>query len=165
MFPPCTLRTGGWGLLLKTQWKQNGLASRENVSGFRKRQLSPPAPAACGPGRAPGCQGPGGLRVPHPLEKAYGYFEQVACNRHSTCCHSQGYGHQVPFVFQIQNRDLESWQEPGVCFVLFLYFTGNHGTESSMVCASQDWNSVFPIPALVCSLPSGASPVPAVARG
>lgn len=109
--------------------------------------------------------GPRGPRVPHPLEKAYGYFEQVACNRHSTCCHSQGYGHQVPFVFQIQNRDLESWQEPGVCFVLFLYFTGNHGTESSMVCASQDWNSVFPIPALVCSLPSGASPVPAVARG
>lgn len=44
IFPLHTLRTEGWGLLLKSQWRQNGLVRLEKVSGFSEGQAEPGPP-------------------------------------------------------------------------------------------------------------------------
>lgn len=85
IFPHCTLRTEGWGLLLKTQCRQCGLASWEKVKSFWETQScglgSQTWSSACSmlAGRTSRCQGSRwAFKWLHPLDKAYIHLEQAA---------------------------------------------------------------------------------------
>lgn len=86
IFPHCTLRTEGWGLLLKTQWRQCGLESWEEVTGVWEGQ-------SCGQQAEPGCLPPSlhevgktwrcqgskwAFKRLHALDEAYMYLQQTA---------------------------------------------------------------------------------------
>lgn len=116
--------------------------------------LSLATPAACGPGKALGCQGQVAFRASS-TPRSLHYFQQVAFNNQNSCHHPRtlGYGdlllNLVSFcfclVFSFQNRDLESKKEAWVCFCSVLIFhrqpwnRGHHG-----VCQGQAWYPVSP---------------------